>query len=72
MIVVDPNHRFSSEQVLEIAEQNLRGIRKPLLDPFIVMDDIHIKLNLLNYTVDFCKGAERKPIHKYYFAIEEG
>ena len=72
MIVVDPNNRLSSEQVLEIAEYNLKSIKKPLLDPFIVMDDIHIKLNLLNYTTDFCKAAERKPIHKFYFAIEEG
>lgn len=34
------------------------------------MDDIYIKLNLLDYTVNFCRAAERKPINKYYFALE--
>ena len=46
-------------------------MKKPLLDPFIVMDDIHIKLNLLNYSTDFCKVTERSPIHKFYFALED-
>ena len=71
MIVVDPALRLNSDQVLEIAERNLANIKKPLLDPFIVMDDIHIKLNLLNYASDFCKVAERKPIHKFYFALPD-
>jgi hypothetical protein len=71
MIVVDPNYRFSSEQVLEIAEKNLKGIKKPLLDPLIVMDDIYIKLNLLEYATNFCKAAERKPINKFYFALKD-
>ena len=71
MIVVDPNYRLSSQQVLEIAEKNLKGIKKPLLDPLIVMDDIYIKLNLLNYTETFCKAAERKPMNKFYFALED-
>ncbi len=57
MVVVDPNYRLNSEQVLEIAEKNLKGIKKPILDPLIVMDDIYIKLNLLDYTVNFCKAA---------------
>lgn len=57
MIVVDPNYRLSSEQVLQIAQKNLKGIKKPLLDPLIVMDDIYIKLNLLQYSVAFCKAA---------------
>ena len=35
------------------------------------MDDIHIKLNLLNYTSEFCKIAEKKPIHKFYFALAD-
>lgn len=71
MIVVDPNYRLSSQQVLEIAEKNLKGIKKPLLDPLIVMDDIYIKLNLLDYTETFCKAAERKPMNKFYFALED-
>jgi len=71
MIVVDPNRRFLSEQVHEVAVANLKLIKKPKIDPFMAMDDIHIKLNLLNYTTMFCKAAERKPIHRFYFAIED-
>ena len=35
------------------------------------MDDISIKLSLLNYEIAFCKAAERKPINKLYFAIQD-
>jgi hypothetical protein len=35
------------------------------------MDDIYIKLNLLDYTETFCRAAERKPINKFYFALED-
>jgi hypothetical protein len=31
------------------------------------MDDIYIKLNLLDYTETFCKAAERKPINKFFY-----
>ena len=34
------------------------------------MDDISIKLGLLNYESAFCKVAERKPVHKVYFALQ--
>lgn len=57
MIVVDPANRLNSDQVEVIAEKNMKNVKKPLLDPYIVMDDIHIKLNLLNYSIDFCKVA---------------
>lgn len=49
----------------------MKNLKKPLLDPYIVMDDIHIKLNLLNYSTDFCLVADKKPIHKYYFALSD-
>ena len=49
MIVVDPTKRWSSEQVYNYATKCLEQVRKPLLDPIIAMDDISIKLNLLNY-----------------------
>ena len=49
----------------------MEDIKKPLLDSFIAMDDIYIKLTLLNYDPLFCKAAERKPINKQYFAIED-
>ena len=35
------------------------------------MDDIYIKLSLLNYEITFCKAAERKPIHRLYFAMQD-
>lgn len=68
MITVDPNRRLNSEQVVEIANRNIKNVKKSKLDAYIAMEDIHIKLNLLNYDIMFCKAAERKPIHKYYFA----
>lgn len=57
MIVVDPSKRWSSERVYELAAKMIDGIKKPKLDPIITMDDIHIKLNLLNYANNFCKVA---------------
>jgi NIMA (never in mitosis gene a)-related kinase len=71
MIVVDPSKRWSSEQVFTYAVKCLEEVRRPLLDPIIAMDDISIKLQLLNYENDFCRVAERKPFHKLYFAIED-
>jgi NIMA (never in mitosis gene a)-related kinase len=71
MIVVDPTKRWSSEQVENYALKCLEEVRKPLLDPIIAMDDISIKLGLLNYETNFCKAAERKPLHKLYFALED-
>lgn len=35
------------------------------------MDDIYIKLSLLNYEQTFCKAADRKPINRLYFALED-
>ena len=57
MIVVDPNRRLSSEQVYELAMHNLQNQKKSKLDPYIAMEDIHIKLNLLEYTTMFCRAA---------------
>lgn len=71
MIVIDPTKRWSSEQVYAYAIRCLEEIRRPLLDPIIAMDDIYIKLSLLNYETAFCKVADKKPIHRLYFAIED-
>jgi NIMA (never in mitosis gene a)-related kinase len=71
MIVVDPTKRWSSEQVYNYALRCLEEVKKPLLDSIIAMDDISIKLGLLNYETAFCKVAERKPMHKLYFALED-
>ena len=71
MIVVDPTKRWGSEQVHTYALKCLEDVRKPLLDPIIAMDDISVKLTLLQYESNFCKVAERKPIHKLYFALPD-
>jgi serine/threonine protein kinase len=71
MIVVDPSKRWSSEQVYRLASKMLEGASQPKLDPIITMDDIYVKLALLNYVEYFCKPAERKPINRFYFAIQD-
>lgn len=35
------------------------------------MDDIYIKLSLLEYESNFCPAAERKQINRFYFAFED-
>jgi serine/threonine protein kinase len=57
MIIVDPNRRLNADQVLEIATKNTTNVKKSKLDPYIAMEDIHIKLNLLDYDIMFCKAA---------------
>jgi hypothetical protein len=57
MIVVDPSKRWSSEQVYNLAAKMLDDVKKPRLDPIITMDDIHIKLSLLQYIQYFCNVA---------------
>ncbi len=49
----------------------LEGASQPKLDPIITMDEIYVKLVLLNYVKYFCKPAERKPINRFYFAIQD-
>lgn len=71
MIVVDPSRRWSSEQVFNLALKMTNDVKKSRLDPIITMDDIHIKLGLLNYVTYFCHVAERKPISKFYFALKD-
>jgi hypothetical protein len=49
MILTDTNKRWSSEKVFNLAVSILQNIKKPKLDSMIAMDDIHIKLTLLDY-----------------------
>lgn len=35
----------------------VEGSNQPKLDPIITMDDIYVKLSLLNYVEYFCKAA---------------
>ena len=69
MIQVDPTNRLSVSQVEELCEIHLKtAVKKPRIDPFLVMDDIHEKLHLLDYTVNFCKVYGKPPLTRIYFA----
>jgi hypothetical protein len=41
---------------------------KPLIDTYLIMDDITEKLSLLDYENSFCKGWKQKRISRIYFA----
>lgn len=69
MIQVDPTNRLSVSQVEELCEIHLKtAVKKPRIDPFLVMDDIHEKLHLLDYTANFCKVYGKPPLTRIYFA----
>jgi hypothetical protein len=69
MIVVDPNQRLSLDQIVELCEIHMRSSgKRPRIDPFLIMDDIHEKLFLLDYENSFCKPYRRPPISRIYFA----
>lgn len=71
MIVVDPNRRLSSGEVLAIAQEEFARLKKsPKIDCFIVMEDIITKLHLIDYQT-FCRVTERKPVHRFYFAVQD-
>ncbi|XP_049834684.1 intraflagellar transport protein 57 homolog isoform X1 [Schistocerca gregaria] len=38
--------------------------------PFIVMEDLHDKLKLLNYDTEFIQTLKMKPLSRHYFAIK--
>ena len=41
---------------------------KPLIDTYLIMDDIIEKLTLLDYENAFCKGWKQKRISRIYFS----
>jgi hypothetical protein len=43
-------------------------LSKPMIDTYLIMDDITEKLSLLDYETLFCKGWKQKKISKIYFA----
>lgn len=57
MIVVNTQERWSSEMVYNYAVKCLEEVVKKsiTIDPIIAMDDISIKLGLLEYEKMFCK-----------------
>jgi NIMA (never in mitosis gene a)-related kinase len=72
MLRLKPTERFDAEQVLKVClEQKDIAVKRPKIDPYLVMDDIIEKLKLLNYESDFCKRFNRTPLSRIYFSHEE-
>jgi len=46
MLNLDTNRRLSSKEVYEACEKRLKS--RPRVDPALIMEDIHDKLQLLN------------------------
>lgn len=72
MLRLNPSERYDAEQVMKVCkEQKDIAIKRPKIDPSLVMDDIIEKLRLLNYEVEFCKRFNRPPLSRIYFSHEE-
>ena len=57
MLKIDPDERFDINQVCMLCEEYQRLLSQqkvPLIDPYLVMDDISEKLLLLDYEHHFC------------------
>ena len=57
MLKIDPDERFDINQVCMLCEEYQRLLAQqkvPLIDPYLVMDDIFEKLLLLDYEGHFC------------------
>ncbi len=72
MLRLDQKERYDSDQVMKVCkEQRELVLKRPKIDPFLVMDDIIEKLRLLNYEQEFCKRLNRKSLSRIYFSHEE-
>ncbi len=57
MLKLDPDERFDIDKVCDLCETYRKMIAsKPLIDTYLIMDDITEKLSLLDYENSFCKG----------------
>jgi len=56
MLILDTSKRLSSKEVYDVCEKRLKS--RPRVDPALIMEDIHDKLQLLNYEHDFCTNFE--------------
>ena len=69
MLKLDPDQRFDINQVCDLCETYRKMIAsKPLIDTYLIMDDIIEKLSLLDYENSFCKGWKQKRVSRIYFA----
>ena len=69
MVKLDPEQRFDIAQVCDLCEAYKKMIAsKPLIDTYLIMDDIIEKLSLLDYENSFCKGWKQKRVSRVYFA----
>ena len=73
MLRLDPAERYDAAQVLKVCKQQREtALKRPKIDPSLVMDDIIEKLRLLNYEAEFCRMRNRKPLSRIFFSYEEG
>jgi len=71
MLRLDPTERYDAMQVLDVCKQQRdTALRRPKIDPSLVMDDIIEKLRLLNYEPEFCRKRNRKPLSRIFFSYE--
>ena len=69
MLKLDPDQRFTIDMVVQLCETYKKNIgSKPIIDIYLIMDDIIEKLSLLDYENAFCKGWKHKRISRIYFA----
>jgi len=73
MIIVEPQNRLDIETVVRICDAHQSsGSKRPKIDPFLIMDDIHEKLRLLDYELYFCREFKKPPLTRIYFAHDVG
>jgi hypothetical protein len=62
MLRVNPTERLEIKEVVKVCEIQRANLKKPRIDPFLIMDDIIEKLKLLNYENLFCRKKKQKQI----------
>jgi len=68
MLTLNAEQRLSSFEVCDRCEKRLKS--RPRIDPTLIMDDIHDKLQLLDYEIDFCRKYNFNSIPKNYFCFD--
>ncbi len=69
MLKLDPDERCDIASVVDLCDSYKKMLAsKPLIDTYLIMDDIIEKLSLLDYETAFCKGWKQKRVSRVYFA----
>jgi hypothetical protein len=54
MLKVNPTERIDIDGAVKTCELAIEAMKKPRIDPFMIMDDINEKLKLLDYEKLYC------------------